>query len=110
MNPIRSPRLLPWSGADGKPCYLIGDGTGRLSRLADQIEAVQLGLARQILERAHDTLTGERPSPEDARPGRSPRRRPARRPSHRRVPRHLRRRRDAMKACIGVQGCARAAA
>lgn len=65
MNPIRSPRLLPWSGADGKPCYLIGDGTGRLSRLADQIEAVQLGLARQILERAHDTLTGERPSPEE---------------------------------------------
>ncbi|MFF8608986.1 hypothetical protein ACF06X_23935 [Streptomyces sp. NPDC015346] len=57
MNPIRSPRLLPWSGPDGKPCYLIGDGTGRLSRLADQIETVQIGLARQVLERAHGTLS-----------------------------------------------------
>ncbi|MFE0644161.1 hypothetical protein ACFW2Y_21490 [Streptomyces sp. NPDC058877] len=58
---MKNPRLLPWAGPDGKPCYLIGDGTGRLAQLADQVEAVQLGLARQTLERARTLLDGPPP-------------------------------------------------
>ncbi|MDT0403820.1 hypothetical protein [Streptomyces edwardsiae] len=52
------PRLLPWSNLDGNPCYLVTDdtGTGRLSRLADEIEAVQLGMADDLLGHAVDLL------------------------------------------------------
>ncbi|MBT2481677.1 hypothetical protein J7E94_26430 [Streptomyces sp. ISL-94] len=49
-------RLLPWVGAEGKPCYLAGDGTGFLSRLADNMEATQLGLAGDLIEEAQDVL------------------------------------------------------
>lgn len=49
-------RLLPWVGSDGKPCYLIGDGVGYLSRVADNIEAVQLGMAVELLDHADDML------------------------------------------------------
>ncbi|TWG03226.1 hypothetical protein FHX80_111646 [Streptomyces brevispora] len=37
-------RLLPWTGSEGKPCYVFGDGTGYVSRMADGIEGVQLGI------------------------------------------------------------------
>ncbi|MCX5184341.1 hypothetical protein [Streptomyces sp. NBC_00268] len=50
-------RLLPWSGPDGKPCYLsTDDRRGYMSRLADNIEAVQLGTAAELLEQASETL------------------------------------------------------
>ncbi|MFF3659126.1 hypothetical protein [Streptomyces olivochromogenes] len=49
-------RLLPWSGEGGKPCYLVGDGTGRLSRVADAIEGVQLGMCAALLDHAADML------------------------------------------------------
>lgn len=49
-------RLLPWSNPDGNPCYLVGDGTGYLSRVADNIESVQLGMAAQLLDHAADML------------------------------------------------------
>lgn len=49
-------RLLPWTGTDDKPCYLIGDGTGYLSRVADNIESVQLGMAVELLDHAADML------------------------------------------------------
>jgi hypothetical protein len=50
-------RLLPWSGPEGKPCYLsTDDRRGYLSRLADNIEAVQLGTAAELLEQASETL------------------------------------------------------
>ncbi|MGX1561901.1 hypothetical protein [Streptomyces sp. NPDC055506] len=52
-------RLLPWTGIDGKPCYLVGDGTGYVSRLADDIEDVQLGMADDLLGHA-DALLAER--------------------------------------------------
>ncbi|MEF9904037.1 hypothetical protein [Streptomyces sp. P9-A2] len=52
------PRLLPWSNLDGNPCYLVTDdtGTSRLSRLADDVEAIQLGMADDLLGHAVDLL------------------------------------------------------
>lgn len=50
-------RLLPWSGPEGKPCYLsTDDSDGHMSRLADNIEAVQLGMAAELLEQAQEVL------------------------------------------------------
>ncbi|UOB12823.1 hypothetical protein MQE23_28890 [Streptomyces sp. HP-A2021] len=61
-------RLLPWSGREGKPCYLSTDANGGyMSRLADNIEAVQLGTAVELLEQASDTLVDPEASPEDLR-------------------------------------------
>ena len=51
-------RLLPWSGPEGKPCYLSTDERGGyMSRLADNVEAVQLGTAAELLEEASETLS-----------------------------------------------------
>ncbi|MGW0764122.1 hypothetical protein [Streptomyces sp. NPDC002676] len=55
-----SGRLLPWIGSDGKPCYLVGDGAGYVSRLADQVESVQLGMADGLLDHAAELLTEHR--------------------------------------------------
>lgn len=53
-------RLLPWSGADGKPCYLsTNDPDGYIPRLADQIEAVQLGMASQLRQEELQLLADE---------------------------------------------------
>ncbi|MFF7351602.1 hypothetical protein ACFZA1_02925 [Streptomyces filipinensis] len=53
-------RLLPWSGPEGKPCYLsTDDEAGHMSRLADNIEAVQLGMAAELLDQALEALDGE---------------------------------------------------
>ncbi|PBC84399.1 MULTISPECIES: hypothetical protein [unclassified Streptomyces] len=51
-------RLLPWSSPDGKPCYLVGEGTGYVSRVADEIEGVQLDMADDILGHAEHMLVG----------------------------------------------------
>jgi len=53
------PRLLPWNGVAGKPCYLVPseDGKGYLSRLADEMEAVQLRMGTELLGHA-DALLG----------------------------------------------------
>ncbi|ASN25529.1 hypothetical protein LK07_17475 [Streptomyces pluripotens] len=62
-------RLLPWSGPDGKPCYLSTDDTsGFMSRLADNIEAVQLGTAVELLEHALEVLGDQDAYPDDLRP------------------------------------------
>ncbi|MER6028279.1 hypothetical protein [Streptomyces sp. NPDC001851] len=53
---MSSSRLLPWAGSEGKPCFLVGDGTGYLSRVADTIETVQLGMAADLLDHATDML------------------------------------------------------
>ncbi|MEV7975064.1 hypothetical protein [Streptomyces sp. NPDC086519] len=45
-----TPRLLPWTGSEGKPCFLVGDGDGYLSRAADAVESVQLGMAAGLLD------------------------------------------------------------
>ncbi|MGW4819342.1 hypothetical protein ACWEP4_10225 [Streptomyces sp. NPDC004227] len=61
-------RLLPWSGPDGKPCYLsTDDGDGFMSRLADNIESVQLGMAAGLLEQAQEVLADSDAEPEELR-------------------------------------------
>ncbi|WP_457464561.1 hypothetical protein [Streptomyces sp. TE5632] len=60
-------RLLPWVGEEGKPCYLVTDGTGPLSRVADGIERVQLGMAGDLLEHAADLLADRRTTAEQLR-------------------------------------------
>ncbi|MER7487743.1 hypothetical protein ABTY20_17905 [Streptomyces sp. NPDC126497] len=61
-------RLLPWSGPEGKPCYLSTDDRGGyMSRLADNIEAVQLGTAAELLDQAPETLADEDADAEDLR-------------------------------------------
>ncbi|WP_329435110.1 hypothetical protein OG564_28725 [Streptomyces sp. NBC_01280] len=56
------PRLLPWANLDGNPCYLLTDSTGtsHLSRVADNVEAVQLGMADDLLDHAADLLGDSR--------------------------------------------------
>ncbi|MGW0999837.1 hypothetical protein ACWD5V_42555 [Streptomyces sp. NPDC002523] len=58
MSLTNQARLLPWAGPEGKPCYLAGDGTGYLSRLADNMESAQLGLASEIVQEAQRVLDG----------------------------------------------------
>ncbi|AZS76649.1 hypothetical protein DDE74_25035 [Streptomyces lydicus] len=53
-----TPRLLPWSSPDGKPCFLKGDGNGYVSRLADEMEEAQLDSAAELGEEAHRILAG----------------------------------------------------
>ncbi|MFE3655939.1 hypothetical protein [Streptomyces sp. NPDC059165] len=59
-------RLLPWSGPEGKPCFLsTDDSSGYLSRLADSTEAVQLGLGTELLEHALEVLAHEESGAEE---------------------------------------------
>lgn len=61
-------RLLPWSGPGDKPCYLsTDDPDGYMSRLADNIEAVQLGTARQLLEEVSEALDNQDTSLDEMR-------------------------------------------
>jgi hypothetical protein len=60
-------RLLPWTGEGGKPCHLVTDGSGPLSRLADTVECVQLGMAEDLLGHAADLLADHRATPEQLR-------------------------------------------
>ncbi|PAZ13844.1 hypothetical protein CLM62_20305 [Streptomyces sp. SA15] len=62
-------RLLPWSGPEGKPCYLsTDDRAGYMSRLADDMEAIQLGMAAELLEQALEVLGDEDAEPGELRP------------------------------------------
>lgn len=58
MSLTNQARLLPWAGPEGKPCYLAGDGSGYLSRLADNMESAQLGLAGELVQEAQRVLDG----------------------------------------------------
>lgn len=53
-------RLLPWSTLEGKPCYVVGDGTGYVSRVADNVERVQLDMAAELLGHADDMLANRK--------------------------------------------------
>ncbi|MGY0058272.1 hypothetical protein ACWY4P_17250 [Streptomyces sp. LZ34] len=57
MGAMTGLRLLPWSDPDGKPCYLASDdGNSRLSRRADEIEALQVAMGRELLRHARVLL------------------------------------------------------
>ncbi|KOT59001.1 hypothetical protein ADK43_17640 [Streptomyces rimosus subsp. rimosus] len=50
-------RLLPWSGPNGQRCYVATDGaTGFISRLADNMEEVQLNIGEELLGHADRLL------------------------------------------------------
>ncbi|MGW6597555.1 helix-turn-helix domain-containing protein [Streptomyces sp. NPDC055036] len=49
-----SPRLLPWTNPEGKPCYPSVDGQGYFSTLAHSIETVQISMGQELLEYARD--------------------------------------------------------
>ncbi|MDT0409827.1 MULTISPECIES: hypothetical protein [Streptomyces] len=57
------PRLLPWTGTDGKDCWLSSDGQGYVARVADQAESVLLGMGAEVMSYARPLLenpaTGE---------------------------------------------------
>nr|WP_241746337.1 hypothetical protein [Streptomyces lydicus] len=58
---------MPWSSADGNPCYLLGDGTGHVSRVADDIECLQLGMADDLIGHADELLACPRASNRELR-------------------------------------------
>ncbi|MFI1357267.1 ATP-binding protein [Streptomyces sp. NPDC020898] len=49
-------RLLPSTGTDGRASLLLTDGNGPVSRIADRIEAAQLGLANRLLGRTREMI------------------------------------------------------
>ncbi|MFJ6984969.1 MULTISPECIES: hypothetical protein [unclassified Streptomyces] len=54
-------RVLPWKTKDGKRCLLQSDDAGGvLSRLADDMEAAQLGIGQRVLVHAQALLTNPR--------------------------------------------------
>ncbi|MGW8557006.1 hypothetical protein [Streptomyces tubercidicus] len=57
-NPQPTPRRLPWTTPDGKPCFLLTDreGGGYVARYADDVEAMQLGMGIGLLEHAEDLI------------------------------------------------------
>ncbi|MFD3541382.1 hypothetical protein ACFWUQ_18060 [Streptomyces sp. NPDC058662] len=68
MTPHNELRLLPWSGPDGKPCFLSADDTaGYVSRLADNTEAVQLGLGAELLGYVAEVLADEEADSDELR-------------------------------------------
>ncbi|OWA03612.1 hypothetical protein B9W62_25265 [Streptomyces sp. CS113] len=61
-------RLLPWTGPEGKPCYLSTDDEGGyLSRLADNVKAAQLGTAAELVERASEIINEQEVAVEELR-------------------------------------------
>ncbi|MEU8782155.1 hypothetical protein [Streptomyces sp. NPDC048637] len=53
----RITRLLPWSGPEGKPGYLITDRAGGyLTRVADRVESVQLEMGHDLLGHAIELI------------------------------------------------------
>lgn len=59
MSAPERPRLAPWRGEDGKPCYLVAAGDGFLSKLADEVEAELLAMGAELLDFAGQLLEDE---------------------------------------------------
>ncbi|MFE0189520.1 hypothetical protein [Streptomyces sp. NPDC058989] len=56
-------RLLPPPTPEGKRCLVVGDGTGYVSRMADNLEETQLGLAAELIDESRRILGGRRWTP-----------------------------------------------
>ncbi len=56
-------RLLPPPTPEGKRCLVVGDGTGCVSRMADNLEETQLGLAAELIDEARRILGARRWTP-----------------------------------------------
>ncbi|MFE0732857.1 hypothetical protein ACFW2X_32385 [Streptomyces antibioticus] len=68
MTAPKELRLLPWSGPEGKPCYLSTDDQGGyMSRLADNVESLQIGSAAQLLNLASELLDDKKAGLDDMR-------------------------------------------
>ncbi|WP_329133260.1 hypothetical protein OG552_15420 [Streptomyces sp. NBC_01476] len=54
-------RLLPWTGEDGKPSYYpdTGQADSFISRLADNLESVQMGMAEDLLNDITEILAAD---------------------------------------------------
>ncbi|QPB09598.1 hypothetical protein CPT_Sycamore_058 [Streptomyces phage Sycamore] len=58
------PRLLPWSGPNGKQAFLCTDDPdGLLSRLADNMEASQLRTGSEVVDTARQVLAERHEDP-----------------------------------------------
>ncbi|MFG2590873.1 hypothetical protein [Streptomyces sp. NPDC048438] len=68
MDDVRM-RLLPWTGPEGKSCFLSTDasGGGYVSRLADDMEAVQLDIGAQLVGHAQALLDDPKAHPGELR-------------------------------------------
>jgi DNA-binding XRE family transcriptional regulator len=61
-------RLLPWTGEDGRPAYLSSvDDSSFLSRLADDLEARQLGMAEDLQGFVDTAIEKAKPSETELR-------------------------------------------
>ncbi|MEV2217101.1 hypothetical protein AB0H86_37730 [Streptomyces sp. NPDC050997] len=60
-------RLLPWASPEGKPCFLSSDGNGYLSKVADNVESMQLGMAGDLLDHAADMLADRKATSDQLR-------------------------------------------
>lgn len=65
-RPVAALRLLPWPGPEGRPATLHGSG-GYLSRLADEIEDLQLSSARAVFDLAPVVLDNTAADPQQIR-------------------------------------------
>lgn len=61
-------RLLPWPSPEGKPCFLRTDcHGGYLSRLADDMEAVQLSMGEEVLAHSREVIEDSKASAPELR-------------------------------------------
>lgn len=65
-SPAR-PRLLPWSSPEGKPCYLLSEGDGPVTRQADGVERAQLASGTILLGHARALLRDHRTTAPEVR-------------------------------------------
>lgn len=66
QHPVTALRLLPWQSPEGRPATLHGTG-GYLSRLADDIEDLQLSSARAVFDLAPVVLDNTAADPREIR-------------------------------------------
>ncbi len=67
MTPPARPRLLPWSSPEGKPCYLLSEGDGPVTRQADAVERAQLASGTILLGHARALLCDPRTTAPEVR-------------------------------------------